>query len=59
MTFGTLCLTKTLFCLFLDEFVYGKGSLIGRMVGDDWQKFANLRAYLGFMWAYPGKNYSL
>ncbi len=35
--------------------VHGKGSLLAKMAGDDWQKFANLRAYYAFMWGYPGK----
>jgi 1,4-alpha-glucan branching enzyme len=57
LTFGLLYAYHENFILPLshDEVVHGKGSLIGRMPGDRWQRFANLRAYFAFMWTHPGK----
>ncbi|MBC7800736.1 MAG: 1,4-alpha-glucan branching protein GlgB [Gemmatimonadaceae bacterium] len=57
ITFGLIYAFSERFALPLshDEVVYGKGSMIRKMPGDTWQKFANLRAYYAFMWTYPGK----
>jgi 1,4-alpha-glucan branching enzyme len=57
LTFATLYQHSENFILPLshDEVVHGKASLIGRMPGDDWQKFASLRALLAYQWLFPGK----
>ncbi len=62
MSFGLVYAFSENFVLPLshDEVVHGKGSIFGRMPGDpsdphQWQRFANLRAYYGFMWGHPGK----
>jgi len=57
LTFATLYQHHENFVLPLshDEVVHGKRSLLGRMPGDDWQRFANMRALLGYQWTFPGK----
>ncbi len=57
LTFGLLYAFSENFVLPLshDEVVHGKGAIVSKLPGDEWRRFANARAYYGFMWGHPGK----